>query len=168
MVLRFTGEHTQKVDGKGRMSIPADFRRALEAGDPDWTSGQPIQCKLIYGDHLENALQVYAMADYDKLAAEIEEMDEDEDKELAMQVLITQSETLTVDKDGRVVMPLKRREKLGLTEGELTFRGRLSFFEIWKAETYAEVVTAAVQEQIKEKAKGSTGGFNPLRLVRKK
>ena len=39
MVLSFTGEHTQKVDGKGRMSIPADFRRVLEAGDPEWTTG---------------------------------------------------------------------------------------------------------------------------------
>ena len=33
VVLSFTGEHTQKVDGKGRMSIPADFRRVLEDGD---------------------------------------------------------------------------------------------------------------------------------------
>ena len=27
---RFRGEFSQKVDGKGRMSIPADFRRVLE------------------------------------------------------------------------------------------------------------------------------------------
>ena len=31
----FRGEFTQKVDGKARVSIPAAFRRVLEAGDPD-------------------------------------------------------------------------------------------------------------------------------------
>ena len=30
----FRGEFTQKVDGKARVSIPAAFRRILEAGDP--------------------------------------------------------------------------------------------------------------------------------------
>ncbi|MEM9123456.1 MAG: MraZ N-terminal domain-containing protein, partial [Pseudomonadota bacterium] len=39
MVRRFRGEFDQRVDGKGRMSIPASFRRVLEQGDPNWSSG---------------------------------------------------------------------------------------------------------------------------------
>ena len=34
---RFRGESVHKVDAKGRVSIPAAFRRVLEDGDPDWT-----------------------------------------------------------------------------------------------------------------------------------
>jgi len=47
VVLSFTGEHTQKVDSKGRMSIPADFRRVLEAGDPAWNPGQSPRMYLL-------------------------------------------------------------------------------------------------------------------------
>ncbi len=145
------------------MSIPADFRRVLELADSAWESGQPITCKLIYGDHLDGALQVYGLADYDQMAEDIEAMEEGDDKEEAMQLLITQSDYLSVDKDGRVVMPIRHREKLGLTEGDLVFRGRLSFFEIWNAETYEEAVRAPMRERLK--ARGP--GFNPKTLIKK-
>ena len=59
MTLGFTGEHTLKVDSKGRMSVPADFRRVLEAGDPDWTTGLQVGLYVIYGDHLKDSLHVY-------------------------------------------------------------------------------------------------------------
>ena len=62
MVLSFTGEHTQKVDGKGRMSIPADFRRVLESQDPDWTDGLTPRMYLLYGEHLKKELQRLAGA----------------------------------------------------------------------------------------------------------
>ncbi len=163
MVLRFTGEVTQKVDSKGRMSIPADFRRVLESCDTSWESGQPITAKLIYGDHLDGALQVYGMSDYDKMAMDIAMMDEGDEKDMAMQLLISQSEDMTVDKDGRVVMPMRHREKLGLTEGDLVFRGRLNMFEIWNAETYETAIRAPMRERLR--ARGP--GFNPLTLLKR-
>ncbi len=162
MALKFTGEHTQKVDGKGRMSVPADFRRVLEAADPDWAPGLPMKCQIVYGDHLEGRLQVYSVAEYDKVMERIEAMpDSDPNKDHITHLVITQSEPLTVDKDGRAVLPLKRREKLGLTEGALSFRGRLSHFEIWKAEDYDAEVSAPVQDFLSDKPKN----FNPLSLV---
>jgi len=71
VVLSFTGEHTQKVDSKGRMSIPADFRRVLEAGDPAWNPGQSPRMYLLYGDHLRNQLQGYTVAEFDAVIKEI-------------------------------------------------------------------------------------------------
>ena len=35
MARRFRGESVHKVDNKGRVSIPAPFRRILEEGDPE-------------------------------------------------------------------------------------------------------------------------------------
>jgi MraZ protein len=46
----FYGEFTQKIDGKGRVSIPVDFRRALEQGDPDWAPGGRPRVRIVYGD----------------------------------------------------------------------------------------------------------------------
>ena len=39
MVRRFRGEGLNKVDSKGRVSIPALFRRVIEVCDPAWTDG---------------------------------------------------------------------------------------------------------------------------------
>ena len=39
MTRRFRGESLHKVDIKGRVSVPAAFRRVLEEGDPDFTGG---------------------------------------------------------------------------------------------------------------------------------
>jgi len=45
----FRGESVHKVDSKGRVSIPALFRRVLEAADPDWTDGLQPNVVVVYG-----------------------------------------------------------------------------------------------------------------------
>lgn len=141
MVLSFTGEHTQKVDGKGRMSIPADFRRLLEAGDPEWAPGLNPRLYLLYGDHLKETLHVYTMDGFAEIAAQITAMPRgNKSRTLMSRLILGQSIKLEVDKDGRTVMPIRQRQKLGLTEGEVYFSGVGDHFEIWKAETYADTV----------------------------
>lgn len=47
----FRGESVHKVDSKGRVSIPANFRRVLEDNDPRWTAGGNPELVIVYGDH---------------------------------------------------------------------------------------------------------------------
>lgn len=141
VVLSFTGEYTQKVDGKGRMSIPADFRRVLEAGDPDWTPGLNPRLYLLYGDHLKNELHGYTVNEFAVVVDQINALPRGSDRKKKLsRLIIGQSIKLEMDKDGRTVMPIKQRQKLGITEGELQFSGLGDHFEIWKAETYTEEV----------------------------
>ncbi len=141
MVLSFTGEHTQKVDGKGRMSIPADFRRVLEAGDPEWTPDRSPRMYLLYGDHLKNELHGYTVDEFNQVVAQINALPRGSDRKKKLsRLIIGQSIKLDVDKDGRTVMPIRQRQKLGITDGELQFSGLGDHFEIWKAETYNDEV----------------------------
>lgn len=162
MVLSFTGEHTQKVDGKGRMSIPADFRRVLEAGDPDWTSGLFPRMYLLYGDHLKNQLHGYTVSEFNTLVEQINALPRGSDaKNRLSRLIIGQSIRLDVDKDGRTVMPINQRQKLGLTDGELTFSGLGDHFEIWKAETYSQEVSGNMAAWLGSQE----DGFDPLILL---
>ena len=72
MSRRFRGESEHKVDTKGRVSIPALFRRVLEAGDPDWQSGQNPQLVVVYGDHRRNYLECYTMEAIEEVDAKID------------------------------------------------------------------------------------------------
>ncbi|MFA8442357.1 division/cell wall cluster transcriptional repressor MraZ [Yoonia sp.] len=162
VVLSFTGTHTQKVDGKGRMSIPADFRRVLEAGDPEWTPGLSPRMFLLYGDHLKNQLHGYTVDEFTAVVGQINALPRGSVKKKKLsRLIIGQSIKLDVDKDGRTVMPIKQRQKLGLTDGELTFSGLGDHFEIWKAETFNEEVSEDLTAWLEEQG----DGYDPLILL---
>lgn len=162
MVVGFTGTLVQKVDGKGRMSIPASFRRVLEAGDPDWKPGGPVTGYLIYGRHLKQSVQVYTVSEFARRVAQIEAMpDSDPNKKIVRHLFVSQSETITVDKDGRTVLGQKHRQRLGVDEGDLSFRGMSGHFEIWRADTYEETIDAQIDDFLSDKG----DDFDPFSVV---
>lgn len=158
----FTGEHTQRVDSKGRMSVPADFRRVLEEGDPKWSPGLSPRLYLLYGDHLSEQLHGYTVDEFNAVVGQINALPRGSDsKRKLSRLIIGQSILLEVDKDGRTVMPIKQRQKLGLSDGELTFSGMGDHFEIWKAETFAAQVSGDLSAWLD--AQGDD--FDPLILL---
>ncbi len=144
------------------MSIPADFRRVLEAGDPDWTPGLFPRMYLLYGDHLKHQLHGYTVDEFNSVVDQINAMPRGSaNKKKLSRLIIGQSIRLDVDKDGRTVMPIKQRQKLGLTDGELTFSGLGDHFEIWKAETFAQEVA----DDLGDWLDAQEDGFDPLILL---
>ena len=59
MANRFRGEGIHKVDGKGRVSIPALFRRVLEDCDPEWKEGLNPNLVIVYGGESQKYLEIY-------------------------------------------------------------------------------------------------------------
>ena len=49
MERRFQGESLNKVDGKGRVSIPVKFRRVLQNSDSEYTPGGAPRLYIAYG-----------------------------------------------------------------------------------------------------------------------
>jgi MraZ protein len=66
----FRGEFYQKVDSKARVSIPAAFRRILEAEDPTSGEARP-RVYMVYGGKSRNFVECYSRAGADALAVQI-------------------------------------------------------------------------------------------------
>lgn len=162
MLRSFIGEYEQKVDGKGRMSIPASFRRVLEADDPDWTEGQPARLYINYGAHLTQNLRVYTIGAMQRIVASIRELEPGSDLRILLnRTYLGQSEEIVADKDGRIVLPIKHRDKLGITEGVVNYMGLDDYFEIWAADAYTGNVTDTTEALLARLA----GGADPLSLI---
>lgn len=142
MVRRFRGESVQKVDAKGRVSIPAHFRRVLEEGDPSWSDGKSPELIIVYGDHRREFLECFTIDAANEVDARIAAMPRGSVKRRAMEQLFNgQSLPATVDETGRIVLPAKLRQKIGI-DAEAYFMAMGDTFQIWKPETYGSHDTA--------------------------
>ncbi|MEZ5753982.1 division/cell wall cluster transcriptional repressor MraZ [Tabrizicola sp. M-4] len=144
----FRGEFTQKVDGKARVLIPAAFRRVLEAGDPDSPRKRIV---IVYGDERRKFAECYTIAGAQRLEALIRRKPiGSPERRLLERNMITLSATVEIDDDGRIVLPPKVREKIGMSAqdgGEAVLAGSLDTFQLWKADVYeADILRAAEAE----------------------
>lgn len=132
----FRGEDVHKVDSKGRVSIPAQFRRVIESGDPEWEPGKNPGLVIVYGDDRRNYLECFTMESIAEVDAKIRRMPRASQKRRALQRLYNgQAMPVTVDETGRLVLAKKLRDKIGL-DAQATFVGNGDTFEIWNPETY--------------------------------
>lgn len=160
MAHRFRGEFELKVDAKGRVSIPATFRRVLELGDPSWSEGKRANFVIVYGLETQVWLECYTLAAIQEIEERLDLMQEgtDDHEELTMKynsyVLDMQ-----IDEDGRIVLPQKMRDKLELDGDEKAlFISKGKHFEVWKKEQFEALKLDPVRTRLAEKG----AGFNPI------
>ena len=150
MSLRFRGESQHKVDAKGRVSIPASFRRVLEAGDPNWQSGNAPELVIVYGDHRRKYLECYTIEAIDEVDAKIDALPRgSKERKMLQRLFHGQSFPTAVDETGRLVLPAKLRSKIDL-EGEAFFIAAGDTFQVWKPETYDTEEKAREEEWLDE------------------
>ena len=135
MARKFRGEIVQKVDGKGRVSIPAPFRRVLEQGDPDWTKGLQPELVLVYGGSAQKYIEGYSVRAMEDIEAAIEAMPWGDDRAAMEMNYSTKSLQMNIDDTGRIILNPMLIEKLGL-DGEAVFAGTVKTFQIWHPDTY--------------------------------
>ncbi len=141
---KFRGSFDQKIDPKGRVSIPAAFRKIAEASDPGYappekskdSKGAAASIVIVFGDEARHYLECYSIIGMTQVEAMIEAMDYgSEERDLVEELYYAQSQPAEIDADGRIIMPQFMREKLKL-DGEVKFIGMGDRFEVWKPETY--------------------------------
>jgi MraZ protein len=121
----FSGNSTHKVDAKGRVSLPSDFRKVLE------NIGSSHVVILPQMKHPDYHV-VLSQTGYDKVIEQFEEEERDPDEIEAMaQVIQTNARQIPFDDVGRMVLSRDLREMIGLAD-EVRFVGRGSTFQIWE------------------------------------
>ncbi|KNX42403.1 cell division protein MraZ [Roseovarius tolerans] len=157
----FRGESLYKVDGKGRVSIPALYRRVIEASDPNWTDGLSPELIIVYGDHRRNFLECYTVEAMQEVDDKIAALPRGSQARKHLQRLFHgQSFPTSVDETGRLVLPAKLRRKIDL-EGEAFFIAAGDTFQIWKPETYESEELAKTEEWLDDFPED----FDPLILL---
>ncbi len=160
MARRFRGESTHKVDAKGRVSIPAAFRRVLEEGDPDWTDGLNPNMVLVYGGKSRNFIEGYTMTSMEEVDDRISALPRGSKARRALEHMFSgQSVQLQVDETGRLVLSPKLREKIDITK-EAVFVATGDTFQIWEPEAYA-----AHSAQLEDWMEDEDEDFDPLILL---
>ncbi|TMM55029.1 division/cell wall cluster transcriptional repressor MraZ [Sulfitobacter sabulilitoris] len=161
MSRRFRGEGQHKVDSKGRVSIPAFFRRVIEAADPNWTPGNPPELVIVYGDHRRNFLECYTMEAIEEVDAKIDALPRGSMQRKMLQRLFHgQSFPTSIDDTGRLVLPAKLRNKIEL-DGEAFFIAAGDTFQIWKPETYEAEELARTEDWLDDLPEN----FDPLEFL---
>lgn len=120
------GKHTNTLDSKGRVIVPAAFRYDLED-------------KFILTKGIEKCLYIYPREEWLVL---VEKLKRDmpsskKSNREARRFFSSNAVECEVDKQGRILIPQHLREYADLDK-ELLFIGDLNKIEIWNPDTYVE------------------------------
>ena len=138
MGLSFRGEFDQKVDKKGRMSIPSDFRAVLTDGDPRCPENPLPRLVVLHGPHIKDCLHVYTIDAMEEIEEGIKRLPRGSvERKKASRKILGKSWETEVDKDGRIVLPQRLRAQIGL-DGLATMTAMGDYFELWDAGTYEQ------------------------------
>ncbi len=150
----FLSTFTNKIDKKGRVSIPAPFRAAL--------GGQEFHGIIAYGSFVNPCIEACGYDRIAKLSASIESLDPfSEERDAFATTILGGSSQINFDGEGRVLLPETLIEDAGLSDHAL-FVGKGETFEIWEPkafESYAATARKLAREQrLKLRAESITGG----------
>ena len=133
---RFRGEGLHKVDGKGRVSIPALFRRVIEACDPNWKEGLPPELVIVYGDPRKKYLECYTIEAIEEVDRKIDALPRGSvGRKTLERIFHGNSFPTSVDETGRLVLPAKLRQKIDVTDAAY-FIASGDTFQIWNPATF--------------------------------
>lgn len=124
----FVSTFTNRLDGKGRVSIPAPFRAVLARDGSNGLYCCPTLDREAYdagGNRLRDTIR-QTLSQFEPFSLEYE---------LFSTNLIGESEVLTIDSDGRTVLSEDIMRHTGLTD-RVTFVGQGFKFQLWEPERF--------------------------------
>lgn len=138
----FLSTYMNKIDKKGRVSVPAPFRSAL--------SNQLHHGIVLFRSAQHSCIEGFDWAKMDEIGTRMDNLAlfSDEQDDLAT-TIFGESVQLFFDSEGRVTLPADLMEAAGISD-KATFVGLGRKFQIWNPDMFAsrkEKARNAVQEQ---------------------
>ena len=123
----FKGTYSHRIDAKGRLPVPAAFRRALGEG-------------RVVVTQLDQCLAVYSPAEWGKLEAQLAALPAFSKPVKALtRLLASRAVDCEIDVQGRILLPPALREAVGLGRDAVVV-GVLNRFEVWAPESWEAFV----------------------------
>lgn len=128
-VVDLNSAYRHKVDAKGRMSLPASFRKVL-AADLVVTINPKDECLYVFETAGFNAWVAKLFKD------KFGEFDDTNDLHLKLRrKLKSRAVDVSVDASGRIMLSSDQRAAVGI-EKDVVVLGNTGYFEIWDAKRY--------------------------------
>lgn len=138
---RFLSNATNKVDAKGRVSVPAVFRQVLAKND--------IQELYCLQDFVFPAISVGGPELFERYERQISDLDPFSQEANRLSLLIHGGGVfLKLDAEGRLMVTDFIRAHTGI-DAQVTFVGRGNHFQLWEPLAFERTVTAARQERVR-------------------
>ncbi len=145
------GRHVNKIDKKGRVSVPKPFR--------DVFSGQEFAGIYAYPSFKYPAIEASGEDFIERMVASLDDLDlfSDDQDDIAASVL-ENAHALPFDPEGRIVLPAELTEYARL-KAKAVFVGRGTRFQIWAPEAYEKQRANALE---RARSRGLTLPLRPV------
>lgn len=128
----FIGDYTCKADVKGRIILPAAFKKQMPADAQDHF--------VVRKDIFEKCLVLYSKEDWDAQLTRIRKQMNPYNREhnMFLRNFFKGTAELTLDNNNRLLIPRRLMEMIG-ADKEVVFAGQDGRIEIWAADAYNKI-----------------------------
>ena len=135
----FLSTFVNKVDRKGRVSVPATFRASL--------TGQAFNGIVAYRSFKLPSIEAGGIDRMEEMSARIDTLDEFSEDRDSLSSIFAEAQQLAFDGEGRVVLPEALCQHAGITESA-AFVGQGRTFQIWEPQRFDRH-----QQELRERAR---------------
>lgn len=134
--MRFVGDYTAKTDAKGRVFLPAIFRRQLD--------GMDEEALILRKDVFQKCLVLYPMsvwnAQVDDLQSRLSPWDRKD--QMMLRQFVADAEQVELDSQGRILLSKNKLQYAGITS-EVRFLAVVDRIEIWRKDALDALMAEA-------------------------
>lgn len=128
----FRGNHPTRVDDKGRLKLPAEFKRLID---------EKYNMQFFITSRDGRDAEVYPMPEWEKIEEKLAGISSfNPAKKKFMDQINFYGQTAEMDAQGRLLLPQILREKANLVAGDATVVGELTFLRVSNRAVYEERV----------------------------
>ncbi len=124
----FTGTQTNRVDKKGRVSVPKTFRALFDA--------EAFQGVYVFPSFRQPTLEACPESFMERIVDSLEDLPMFSDDQDDLSIIVESAQRLGFDPEGRIVVPEDFRHGADIDD-EIAFVGRGRTFQMWNPAVYA-------------------------------